>query len=289
MANVIDFSLDESKVVKTQEIELFKQNKGEKNRISVIAFKKFHDMVLNAKAEEAGRPLSDQEKAEIISKVDIRLAEQLKKDPKELTETDRLDIKRPRFSVSFVHYKDGIGTVRCLGTYEGGNLIKPEICCKEMGDATQVVGTVVVVYPVDEHLQADVDLLKQHKYTYFRMWKMTAKKFKQMEGTYVGARSEGIHFPDLKITLDGDPKYQNQKIESGGTATWARDTVDPEIRRWVLEQGLRNYKHIAKNLGYEMSREKLVERLGGAGVPQLSGEAGAATPMLSTSYEDLLK
>jgi hypothetical protein len=288
MSSVQEFALDEGKVIKTQEIEVFKQNKAEKSRISVIAFKKFHDMVLSSKAKDAGRPLSDQEKAEIIAKVDLKLAEQLKKDPKDLTEVDRLDIKRPKFSVSFVHYKDGVGTVRCLGTYEGGNLVQSEICCKEMGDATQAVGTIIMVYPVDEHLQADMDLLKQKKYTYFRMWKMTAKKFKQLEGSYIGARNEGVHFPDFKVTLDGDPKYQNQKIESGGTAVWAREGVDAEIRQWVLEQGLRNYKHISKNLGYEMTREKLIERLGSS-VPQLSKEAGAATPLLSTSYDDLLR
>lgn len=289
-SNIIDFSFDESKIVKTQEIEIFKQNKGEKHRVSIISFKKYHDMVLANKASEAGRPLSDQEKAEIIVKVDARLAEQLKKKPEELTEIDRLDVKKPRFSVSMVHYRDGIGSVRCLSTYQDGTLIKPEICCKEMGDATQTVGTIILIYPVDEHLQADVDLLKAKKYTYIRMWRMTAKKFKGVESTYVGAKNEGVHVLDLKVTLEGDPKFQNQKVESGSTAVWAREGMDPEIAQWVKEQGLRNYKHIAKNLGYEMPREKLIERLNATPASaQISAEASAEAPQLTTSYDELLK
>jgi len=286
--NIAEFSFDESKIVKTNEIEIFKQDKGKKDRVSVVVFKKFHDMVLTNKAQEAGRPLTDQEKAEIIAKVDAKLAEQLKKKPEELTEVDRLDIKRPKFSVAYVHYRDGLGSVRCLSTYENGQLSKPEVCCKEMGDATQTVGTIILIYPVDEHLQADMDLLKQHKYTSIRMWRMTAKKFKQTESTYVGARAEGVHVLDLKVSLEGDPKFQNQKIESGSTAVWAREGVDPEIRQWALEQGLRNFKHISKNLGYEMAREKLIERLN-ATPAQVSAEASAETPQLSTNYDELLR
>jgi hypothetical protein len=287
--NILEFSFDDSKIVKTQEIEIFKQNKGEKHRVSVVAFKRFHDAVLKSKTQEAGRPLTDQEKAELIIKVDARLAEQLKKKPEELTEIDRLDVKAPRFSVAFVHYKDGLGSVRCLSTYEGGQLVKPEVCCKEMGDATQTVGTIIMIYPVDEHLQADIDLLKQRKYTHIRMWRMTAKKFKQTESTYVGARNDQppTYVLDLKVTIEGDPKFQNQKIESGSTAVWAREGMDPEIRQWVLEQGLRNYKHIAKNLGYEMSREKLIERLNAT--PAMSAEASAEAPQLSTNYNELLR
>lgn len=289
-SNIIDFSFDESKVIKTQEIEVFKQNKGEKHRVSIISFKKFHDGVLLRKAKEAGRPLTDAEKAEIIVKVDAKLAEQLNKKPEELTEVDRLDIKlSPKFSVSMIHYKDGIGSVRCLSTYQDGVLVKPEVCCKEMGDATQTVGTIIMIYPVDEHLQADIDLLKAKKYTYVRVWRMTAKKFKGVESTYVGARNEGVHTLDLKVTLEGDPKFQNQKIESGSTAVWAREGIDPEIRQWVLEQGLRNWKHIAGKLGYEMSREKLIERLNSSTPAQMSAEAEAPAPQLSTSYDDLLK
>ena len=95
----------------------------------------------------------------------------------------------------------------------------------------------------------------------------------------------------MKIELDGDPTYQKQLITSGGTAAWARDTTDPEIKDWVLNQGLRNYKHVEKHLGFELSKEKLAEKLGIAAASAAalsSGEASAATPQTQTSYDDLL-
>lgn len=289
--NVFDFSFEESKVIKSTDIDLFKQNKGEKTRVSVVAFKKFHEILLKSKTVEAGHPFSDAEKAELFTKIDAKLAAQLNKDPKDLTEVDRLDIKSPRFTFAWIHYRDGLGTIRCLSGYDGGTLVKPEQCCRELGDATQAVGTIIMTYPVDDDLQADMELLLKHKYTNIKMWRMSAKKFHQVESTYKGAKSEGVHVLDMKITLDGDPKYQNQKIESGSTAVWAREGTDPSIRQWALEQGLRSYKHVPRNLGFEMTKEKLMERLSGGGSsnPAISAEASAPAPQLSTSYEDLLK
>lgn len=294
-SNLVDFGFDDSKIIRTQGMESFKQNKGERHRISVIAFKRYHDVVLANKIREAERPLTDAEKADLITRIDNKLAESLGKSVGDLTEADRLDIKQPRFSMAYTHFDDRVGTIRCLSKYEGGELVKPDLCCAEFSDASQSVATIILIYPVDEHLQADMDLLQKRKYTYVRVYRMSAKKFKALESTYVGARNEGNEVIDLKITLEGDPKYQNQKIESGGTAAWAREGVDPEIRQWVLDQGLRSYKHVANNLGFELSREKLVERLAGnSGVSgsagQLGGsEASAATPKLGTSYDDLLK
>lgn len=290
-SNLLEFGFDDSKVIRPQGMETFKQNKGEKHRISVIAFKTYHDVVLANKAREAERPLTDAEKAELITKIDAKLASSLGKEPKDLTEVDRLDIEQPRFSVAFTHYDQRVGTIRCLSKYEGAELIQPDACCKEFGDASQSVATIIMTYPVDEHLQADMELLKARKYTHIRVYRMSAKKFKALESTYIGARSEGIKVVDMKITLDGDPKFQNQKIESGGTAAWAREGTDPEIRQWVLEQGLRSYKHVANNLGFEITKEKLMERLSGdSGNAQLgSGDASAASPKLGTNYDDLLK
>lgn len=287
---LVDFGFNESKIIRPQGMEAWKQNKGEKHRISVISFKRYHDIVLAQKAREADKPLTDAEKKELIDKIDSKLAESLGKKPEDLTEVDRLDIKQPRFTMAFTHYDDRVGTIRCMSQYEGPELVKAERCCTEFGDAGQMVAVVILIYPVDEHLQADMELLKARKYTQVRIYRMSAKKFKQLESTYVGARSDNVEVMDLKITLDGDPKYQNQKIENGGVAVWAREGVDPEIRQWVLEQGLRGYKHVSNNLGFEMSKDKLNEKLDGEGGGQLGGgDASAAVPKLSTSYNDLLK
>lgn len=286
MSDAIEFGFDDSKSIKTSDVDLFKQSRsGEKSRISIISFKRFHDGVIAKKTKEKGSSLTDAEKAEILGKVDAKLAEQLKKEPKEMTEADRLDIKNPRFSYAFTHFGEGVGTIRCLSKYHGTTVQQAEVCCDKFGDATQTVGVVVMTYPVDDKLQVDEDLLRQRKYTNFFVWKMSAQKFKKLETAYVEARNDNRFVIDLSVKLDGDPKYQKQEITALGGAAWARETADPATRAWVLDQGLRLWKHVEKNLGFAMKKETLLEKLGQA-KPQLSGED--AKPALVSGYDDML-
>ncbi len=285
MSSAMEFGLDDAKTIKSQGVETFKQGKsGEKTRASVISFKKFHDVLIAQKAREKGAPLSDQEKAELISKIDKKLAEQLGKSVEQLTEVDRLDIKQPRLLYSWTHFGEGVGTIRCLGTYEGNTLVKPELCCDKFGDAEQTVGTIIMTYPVDDQMQVDLDLLKARKYTNIHVYKMSAKKYKRFESAYIDARNDKRFVIDLKIQLDGDPKYQKQSIEALSGATWAREDMDPAIRAWVLDQGLRAFKYVNSNLGFEMSKDKLIERLRGS----VAVEAAAEQPRLISNYDDLL-
>jgi hypothetical protein len=287
MSDVIEFGFEDAKEIKIQEIERFKQDRpGQKDRVSIIAFRTYHEVVLSAKAKEKGEPLTDEEKAEFISKIDAKLKEQLKKE--ELTEVDRLDIKSPRFSYAFTHYGDGVGTIRCLGKYQGNTLVKPGLCCNKFGDADQMVATVIIRYPTDEEGQVDAELLAKRKYTKIELYRFSAKKFRRVEGVYVNARSNNLPVIDLNVTLDGDPQYQKQLIESAMTAYWAREDCDPEIRQWILEQGLRAYKYVPRELGFELSHDKLAEKLGMKSVSQ-GNESGAAAPVLKTSYDDLLE
>lgn len=290
MSDLIDFGFDEAKIVKVQGVEAFKQSRpGEVSRVSVIAFKKFHDVVLAAKTREKGEALTDKEKAELIVKIDGKLAEQLGKKVEDLTEVDRLDIKSPRFSMAMTHFGEGVGTIRCLGEYahspEGVVLVKPGLCCRKFGDADQKIGTVVMSYPVDDHNQVDGDLLAAHKYTSFWVWSLNARKFKRLESSYADARADKKPVIDLKVTLDGDPKFQKQLVEQGGTAFWAREDTDPAIRNWVLEQGLRAWKYVSNNLGFEITAEKLAEKLGVGGVASAQ-PADDSTPKLA-NYDKL--
>lgn len=293
MSNIMDFGFDDSKVIKTSGVERFKQDRsGKIDRVSLIAFKTFHDVILGAKAREKGEPLTDTEKAEICAKIDAKLAEKLGKKPEELAEIDKLDIKSPRFSFAFTHWGDGVGAIRCFSTYEGTTLVKSELCCNKMGDADQTVATVLLQYPIDRDNQVDMALLRERKYTELWIWKLSSKKFKKVEGAYIDARNDNRPVVDLKITLDGDPRYQKQVIEVASTATWARDDTDPEIRQWVLEQGLRAYKYVKDSLGFEMKPEALSEKLGGqaasAAALAASPETSASKPALQASYDELL-
>ena len=120
---------------------------------------------------------------------------------------------------------------------------------------------------------------------------MSAKKYKKFESTYASARKNDFKVIDIKVTLDGDSKYQKQNFENGMTAVWARkEGVNPEIRQWILEEGLRAWKHVEKELGFELTAEQLQQRISGGGSSnQLgSGEASAEAPKLQQGYDDLL-
>lgn len=288
---IIEFGLDDVGTVKQSNIENWKQQRpGEISRVSIVAFKTFADCYFAQKLKETGKALTDAEKHEIIKKIDAKLATQLNKPVDQLTQSDRLELKQSKFATSFVHYRDGVGTIKCLSKYEGHTLVKPDICCEKMGDADQSVATVIMTYPVDRDGHIDEDLLSAKKYTNFFLWKMSAKKFKGLDSACKDARKAGQLIFDLKVTLDnGDVKFQKQHIEAAlGSAVWASEKmVQNGIREWVLDQGLRAWKHIPDSLGFSMKRETLVEKLSaGGGSQQIS--AAAEAPKL-TSYDSLLE
>ncbi len=287
MSDIVDFGFEESKVIKPSGIERFKLGKtGEIARVSIISFKKYSDTKIAQKAREKGAPLTDDEVADVIAKIDAKLKEKLGKET--LTEADRTDIQSPRFSFSFTHYDDRVGGLRCLSKYTGMNVTKQELCCEKFGDAEQTIATIVMIYPTNRDGTIDVDYLKAKKNIDFQVLKMTAKKFKKIESTYADSRSNEQPVIDLKLTLDGDPKYQKFLVESGQIAMWARKDADEELRNWVIEQGIRCHKYVKNELGYEMSREKLVEKLN-ASSGQSTAETTADKPKIQGSYNKLLE
>ncbi len=300
MSNVMEFGFDDAKVIKHQGIEQLKfTTSGERAKVSIISFKRFHDTILSIKAREKGSALTDEEKATILANTDKKLAEQLKKEVSQLTEVDRLDIKQPKFSYAYTHFdqnkKDGVGTIRCLSVHQGNTLVKPELCCDRFGDAEQTVATVVVKYPVDkDNMQVETDIFKAKKMTEVLVWRMSAKKFKNLETAYIDARNDKKFCVDLLLQLEGDPQFKGIKVTAGGGATWAREDMDPEVRNWILDQGLRAWKHVTANLGFEISKEKLAERLsgasggGGQAAKLNAADEAGAQPKVVADYDNLL-
>lgn len=293
MTDILEFGLDESEVVKTNDLEMFKQSANSKRHIlSLISFKKHSDKVLAKKEREAmeeGRAFTDANRAEIIAKVDEKIAEKLGKKVNELTEVDRLDISSPRFGVANTHYVEGVGSFRCLS--KGRNR---EICCNKYGDPSQSIATIVMTYPTDRDGLIDKDLLHQQKYVNFYVWRMTPKKFQQVNQSYTDARDDGKSTINLRVTLDGDEKYQKQKIEVQGNATWAAEGFD-ETYQWVLDTGNRMFQQIDKSiiLGMNLTREKLLEKISSAGgspsgAQLTGGDDEKPKPSLSSGYETLI-
>ena len=285
MSDPIEFGLDNAKIIKAAGCEAFKQSRpNEKSRITIISFRTYHDVKLKEKEAEKGSPLTDAEKAEIIAKTNTKIAEHLSKPVDQLTEVDKLNPKEPKFGFSYTHFRDGIGTIKCLSKYEGNNVIKPALCCDKMGDADQTVATVILQYPVDQEGAIDMDLFKQKKYTSVFIWKLGSKKFMKLRSILAEQKEEKRQTIDLRVELDGEVKYQKQNIHFVSSAAWCRDDVPPELKHWVLEQGIKNWKYIKGNLGFEMTVDKLAEKLGQA--PQIAEEA--AKPQVQAGYTSLL-
>jgi hypothetical protein len=288
MSDMIEFGLDNSKIIKAAGCEAFKQSRtGEQSRITIVAFETHHNLVLKSKEKEKGSPLTDAEKAEYIAKVNAKLSEHLKKPIEQLTEADKQDVRAPKFAFAFTHYQEGIGTIRCLGKYENGVLVKPGLCCERMGDTEQTVGTVVLQYPLDSSNDnaLDMDLFRMKKQTAAYIWKLGSKKCKKLLAVLNEQRNENRPTIDLRIELDGEVKYQKQNIHFVSSAAWCREDVAPDLKQWVIEQGLKNWKYVDGSLGFKMTADRLVERLGG-GNTQISDEA--AKPALHAGYSNLL-
>jgi hypothetical protein len=289
MSEITEFGFDDAKVIKAAGCEVYKQSHHKQSdRVCLIAFKKYIDIVLAAQTKKAGRPLTDQEKADWSDQVEAKLSERLKKPLDQLTDVDRLDIKQPKFAFGYTHYKEGIGTIRCKGTWENGVLVKPSICCKEMGDAMQTVATVILQYPVTPDGQVDMELLKMQKYTAPYIWKLGSQKFRKLEAVYLDARNDGRSTIDLRVTLDGDPKYQKQEIQLASASHWALEGSSPEVRNWILELGARNWKYVQNSLGFDMPMDKLIERLGAPQIGVNNSQDAQDRPKLTAGYETLL-
>lgn len=297
MSDIIEFDLDEAKVIKATGVESFAQTRsGEQNIVSIISLKKIYPAVFAKKAADKGSPLTDEEKAAYIAKIDEKLAEKTGKTVEQLTEVDKLDLSKPSFSASFVHYRKDVGTIRCLSKYDGSTLIKAEECCNQLGDSEQKIGMIVVIYPMEDgHI--DLELVNRRKQVQFCAWVMSGKRFKKVKSVLDDAKNDNRgEVVDLRVTLEGDPQYQKQVVQYAGTATWARDNFDPEVRRWILDQGLRAQKHLESKMGYKIKLNELMEKLNGSAQVaghnysgnQLSSGNSEASKLLKVSYDNIL-
>jgi hypothetical protein len=292
-SQVIDFGFDDANIIKISNADVFKQSKnGEIARVSLIWFKTHHESYLKKETIKKGGPLTNEETAALFEKIDKKLAEKLNKSIEQLTEVDRLNIGEPKFKMNRVHYKEGLGTIKCLSRYEGSTIVKAEECCNRLGDADQRIGTVIMTYPIGDEEQIDFDLLNAKKYTKFWIYVLAPKKAMTIKSCYDEAKREGGDVIDLKVKLDGDPKFQKQIITGTRSAGWAKDTTNPEIKNWILEQGLRLQKYIVQNLGYDMKVETMLEKLGAgqsSSYTQNRQDSGGEAPkQMVQSYTDLL-
>jgi hypothetical protein len=114
---------------------------------------------------------------------------------------------------------------------------------------------------------------------------MTPAKFKKIESVYADARKNKYPVIDIKLELDGDPKYQKLVFQNGYTASWLDDDVTEDVRRWILDQGIKAQKHVKGVLGYDMKKDALIQKLRGGSE---SPEGNASRPQLASGYDKLI-
>jgi hypothetical protein len=300
---VMQFGFDDAEAVVNTELPVFLQSASErKSRISVISFKS-HVQVWIDKfvAENKALPSTD-EINEQRKKIDEKLADHLKKPVDELTEVDRLNIQVPAFASAMVHYKQGVGSVQCLSKWEKGSRVTNEICCDRMDEPKQKIGCAIAHYVgLDENLDPNMDVLRLKQGLKFNAWMMNPSKYTSVKVSYNDGRRQlremeentGKKLPavfDLRCELDGDPKFQNQKLSHMG-CKWAHSTVPKEVQNFVLAQGLKIFKMLEKGnkqMGYEISKEKLAEKLSSGSSSSGSSQDTADKPQLNSNYDELI-
>jgi hypothetical protein len=166
------------------------------------------------------------------------------------------------------------------------NVVKPEICCQRLGDATQTIGVLIVRYPLKNDLSVDVDMVNAFQGLDFFIWKISSKKFHQIEDAYRSARTVDRHIIDLIVTLDGDPKYQKQSITACENAMWEGDNINIETQNWILNLGLRLWKHAAPAIGVEIELDKLHEKFGLPSGSHMGGHT--EIQRIVSNYDDFL-
>lgn len=294
--DAFEFGFDSANVVKVNTVEKFEQKTAKQsNIVSIICFRKHSDGVLAKKKQEKGSDLTDEEREEILKKVDAKIAEKLGKPIESLTEVDRLDVSSPRFAMSRTHYieTNKVGTIRCLSTYnEAGEIVKKAQCCKvDEKEAAQVIATGIVVYPTDNN-EVEMDLLAMQKQLKFYIWKLSAVKFKKIQSLYMNARNDKKPYIDLMVTLDGDPKYQKQDISvMGGLASFLREDtksngeliIGDGVRTFIKERGIKLFKNTEDVLGYKLDAAKLAEKLSGGNSGGNSAKAENQTQTVNYS------
>lgn len=290
MSDIVEFSFEDGNVVNPNSFEAWKQTSAKKpNIISIISFKSYLEMKIAISTKEKGKALSEQEKAELSMEIDAKLAEKYGKKVEDLTTVDRLNFRAPKFQMARTHYKDGIGTIRCTSTFNGNTMVKSDVCCEKIGDPDQTVGAPIIVYPTNQNGTVNTRVLNEKEMTEFFIWKLSAKKYRSVELEYTNARTDNQFVIDLNVTLDGEAKYQKQIIKKATQAVWAKESeINPEVRTWILEQGLRLNRSVEQFLGYKMKRQDLLEKLGLAGGGDDDSQDRKPKQISTNDYKDVL-
>lgn len=300
---VMQFGFDDADAVINTELPIYQQSASEKkSRISVISFKTHLQVWIDKFISENKAAPSTEEINEQRKKIDEKLSAHLSKPVDELTEVDRLNIQVPAFASAMVHYKQGVGSVQCISKWDKGSRTTNEICCERMEEPKQKIACSIVNYvALNDDLEPNMDVLRLKQGMKFNAWMMNPSKYTSVKVSYNDGRRQlremeentGRKLPavfDLKCELDGDPKFQNQKLSHMG-CKWAHSSIPKEIQNYVLAQGLKIFKLIEKGnkqMGYEISKEKLIEKLSSGSSSSSSSSASDDRPQLNSDYDALI-
>lgn len=261
--NDISASTEDAKKVSTSKTDWYKGEKDKTDALAIVNFSS-RDVSFLRSALSKKPDLTEDEKRQVIAAGRKKVAEALGKDVDQLDPIDLLDLSECRFKAVSGSFKEGIGYVawpKNMTAEEQKLYVESKV-----GPRKDYVTTIVVVYPVDDEGEIDMERLTKTKegrlVESFKVmpWRMSTDKYHDLvrinKKLTKGQRS--LADTDLVVQCT-DKVFQKLKIDDDAShpSAWRSH---PMVKRAVLERALKLQDKLEPFR--RMSVEDLKEKLG---------------------------
>ena len=272
-----DVGLEEDDKVhgKTDQLEWFRGDKGRSYRAALVYFHPIEASALKRArklAKDKGETISREQGIAIIRKAIAARAEQLGKQPDQLTDIEKLDLDHVRFKKIWAHYKEGFGFACSRMGLDGPEADK---VWEMLGDRKKYFTTVLLLYPCKSDGSFDKSRFSEWHVV---PWRFSTGIYNQFHDSVDSLRANELTIADQDLVLTcTNPDFQQFKIKTVGKALWRRDE---KFKQMVLESAHRLYEKLVPFR--EMSTEDLKIKLG------LATAATAGDDVSEIDFEGML-
>lgn len=261
--NDISASTEDAKKVNTSRTDWYKGDKDRTDALAIVNFSpRDHSFLRAALAKKPD--LTEAQKIQVIAEGRKKVAEALGKSVDALDPVDLLDLSECRFKAVSGSFKEGVGYVswpKTMTAEEQKLYVESKV-----GPRKDYVTTIVVVYPVDDEGEIDMDRLTKVKdgrlVESFKVmpWRMSTDKYHDLvrinKKLVKGQRS--LADTDLVVQCT-DKNFQKLKIDDDAShpSAWRSH---PAVKRAVLERAIKLQDKLEPFKRYSI--EDLKEKLG---------------------------
>lgn len=256
---------------------------AQKGQLVRCSFVYFHTVDVNAvraaakKAKKAGEPFGKEQIVEVATAALKARAEELGKKPEELTDVDKIDLRKSHFKVMKASYQEGMGYVVSRLGKDGS---EADAIWKRLPDPKTYFSTLLLVYPTDREGNLNKEeFVKQLKEDKLQLlpWRFSNRVYESIFKLNSGLRENGLSLAaqDIKIECK-EPQFQNIDVSFAGAAVWQK--LGDDVKTKVLRAAVPMYESL--NPFREMTTEQLKAKL---------GLGGSATEDVSADdFQDML-